>query len=61
MKMSQLVKTVSNNDFQPRQTYIICEICCSDENDEDVEVPAVRYKFRDIKDLTADTWAVPVS
>jgi len=56
MKMSQLVQSVSNVEFKPKQTYIICEICCTDENDEDVEVPCVRYKFRDIKNLAAETW-----
>jgi len=60
MKLSDVVKTISNTEFKPKQTYIIAEICCTDENDDDVEVPCVRYKFRDLKDLTADTWAVPI-
>ena len=61
MKMSELVKTVSNTDFKQKQTYIIAEICCSDENEDDVEVPCVRYKFRDLNDVTAETWALPSS
>ncbi|KAL3919429.1 MAG: hypothetical protein SGPRY_005633 [Prymnesium sp.] len=58
MKMSDLVRTISNTSFKPKQVYIIAEICCTDENDDDVEVPYVRYKFRDVKDLSAETWAV---
>lgn len=53
MKMSELVKSISNVDFKPKQTYIICEICCNDENGDDIEVPYVRYKFRDLKNLSA--------
>jgi len=56
MKMSELVKTISNAAFKPKQTNIIMEICCTDELGDDVEVPAVRYKFRDQKDLSASAW-----
>merc|ERR1712159_410079 len=28
MKMSELVHSISNVAFKPKQTYIICEICC---------------------------------
>jgi len=58
MKMSELVTTVSKTDFLPKQTFVTFEICCTDEDDEDVEVPCVRYKFRDGNDLTSPTWAV---
>jgi len=46
LPMSELVTTVSKTEFKPTQSYITFEICCNDENDEDVEVPYVRYKFR---------------
>jgi len=47
MTMSQLVTEVSKTEFKPKQTYITFEICANDTaDDEDVEVPYVRYKFR---------------
>ena len=47
LPMSQLVTEVSKIEYKPKQTYITFEICANDTNDdEDVEVPYVRYKFR---------------
>ena len=47
MSMSQLVTEVSKTEFKPTQNYITMEICANDTaDDEDVEVPYVRYKFR---------------
>ena len=46
LPMSQLVLDVSKIEFKPTQTFITFEICCTDADDEDVEVPYVRYKFR---------------
>ena len=47
MPMSQLITEVSKTEFKPKQQYATFEICCNDvEDDEDVEVPYVRYKFR---------------
>jgi len=47
LPMSQLVTEVSKTEFKPKQTYVTFEICCNDTaDDEDVEVPYVRYKFR---------------
>jgi ubiquitin-activating enzyme E1 len=46
LPMSKLVTAVSKAEFKPTQQYITFEICCNDEDDEDVEVPYVRYKFR---------------
>ena len=45
LPMSQLVTEVSKTEFKPKQTYVTFEICCN-LDDEDVEVPYVRYKFR---------------
>jgi ubiquitin-activating enzyme E1 len=46
MTMSALVKDVSKTEFKPKQTHLTFEICCNDtDDDEDVEVPYVRYKF----------------
>jgi len=47
MTMSALVQEVSKNEFKPKQAYITFEICANHtSDDEDVEVPYVRYKFR---------------
>ena len=47
MPMSELVKEVSKVEFKEKQRYITFEICANDTaDDEDVEVPYVRYKFR---------------
>ena len=46
MTMSQLVVEVSHQEIKPKQNFITFEICCNDKDDEDVEVPYVRYKFR---------------
>ncbi|KAG2392698.1 hypothetical protein C9374_011423 [Naegleria lovaniensis] len=45
--LGQLVETVSQTQFLPKQKYVNFEICCQDlENGDDQEVPYVRYKFR---------------
>merc|ERR1719502_2253195 len=47
LPMSELVKEVSKIEFKEKQRYITFEICANDTaDDEDVEVPYVRYKFR---------------
>ena len=47
LPMSQLVTEVSKTEFKPKQSYVTFEICCNDvETEDDVEVPYVRYKFR---------------
>mmetsp|Transcript_15914 Transcript_15914/g.32668 ORF Transcript_15914/g.32668 Transcript_15914/m.32668 type:complete len:196 (+) Transcript_15914:1-588(+) len=46
MPMSELAKTVTKTDFNDKQRYLVFEVCCTDEDDEDVETPYVRYKFR---------------
>merc|ERR1712228_351283 len=46
LTMSALVQEVSKIEFKPTQQHITFEICCNDADDEDVEVPYVRYKFR---------------
>merc|ERR1712054_517241 len=45
LTMSQLVLEVSKTEFKPKQKYITFEVCCNDADDEDVEVPYVRYRF----------------
>lgn len=46
MKMSELVTSIAKIEIAPKQKYLVFEVCCTDEDDEDVETPYVRYKFR---------------
>jgi len=46
MKMSELVLSIAKIEIAPKQKYLILEVCCTDEDDEDIETPYVRYKFR---------------
>jgi ubiquitin-activating enzyme E1 len=43
--VSEVVREVTKVDFSPTQKYINMEICCS-YNDNDCDVPYIRYKFR---------------
>merc|ERR1719393_77146 len=45
MPMSQLVVEVSKAELKEKQNFVTFEICCQDDDGEDVEVPYVRYKF----------------
>lgn len=43
MNMEEVVKKVSKRNIAPYERALVFEICCDDENEEDVEVPYVRY------------------
>jgi len=43
MLMSQVVESVSKRPLEPHVNALTFELCCNDLNDEDVEVPYVRY------------------
>eukprot|EP01062_Namystynia_karyoxenos_P069282 TRINITY_DN64806_c0_g1_i1.p1 TRINITY_DN64806_c0_g1~~TRINITY_DN64806_c0_g1_i1.p1 ORF type:complete len:1107 (+),score=439.16 TRINITY_DN64806_c0_g1_i1:154-3321(+) len=45
MPVSEVVKMVSKQEFGPTQNYIIMEIS-AEYDDEEVDTPSVRYKFR---------------
>ncbi|EDO33332.1 predicted protein [Nematostella vectensis] len=45
-KVSEAVVKVSKKKIKPHVKALVLELCCNDENDEDVEVPYVRYSFR---------------
>ena len=45
MTMSALVQEISKVDCS-HKNYFVFELCCSDADGEDVEVPFVRYRFR---------------
>jgi len=43
LPMSEVVKRVSKKKIEPHVKALVFELCCNDENEEDVEVPYVRY------------------
>lgn len=45
LKMPELVQTVSKKTIPPYVNALVFELCCSDERDEDVEVPYVKYNI----------------
>lgn len=46
MPLSIVASTVGKLEFNPTQKYLVLEVCCNDDKDNDVEVPYIRYKFR---------------
>lgn len=46
MPLSDVAKSVGKLEFAPSQKYLVLEVCCNDAEGEDVEVPYIRYKFR---------------
>jgi len=45
MPVSEVVKTVSKKDIDPWVRALVFELCCNDTDDEDVEVPYVKYNL----------------
>lgn len=43
MSMTDVVRKVSKRNLAPHERALVFEICCNDEEGEDVEVPYVRY------------------
>nr|XP_027201221.1 ubiquitin-like modifier-activating enzyme 1 [Dermatophagoides pteronyssinus]XP_027201222.1 ubiquitin-like modifier-activating enzyme 1 [Dermatophagoides pteronyssinus] len=43
LKMTEVLKRVSKKRIEPYVKSLVFEICCNDDNGEDVEVPYVRY------------------
>ena len=46
MTMSQVVESVSKKRIPSHVRSLVFEICCDDENGQDVEVPFVQYKLQ---------------
>eukprot|EP00276_Gloeochaete_wittrockiana_P001504 CAMPEP_0184672430 /NCGR_PEP_ID=MMETSP0308-20130426/86094_1 /TAXON_ID=38269 /ORGANISM="Gloeochaete witrockiana, Strain SAG 46.84" /LENGTH=1027 /DNA_ID=CAMNT_0027119757 /DNA_START=423 /DNA_END=3506 /DNA_ORIENTATION=+ len=46
MKLKDIVVTLSKTEPRPKQNHFVFEVCCNDEEGEDVDVPYVRYRFR---------------
>lgn len=45
MKLTELIKFVSKKDVPPHVKNLILEVCCDDEEGEDVEVPYINVKL----------------
>lgn len=43
LKMTEVLKRVTKKKLEPWVKSVVFEICCNDDNDEDLEVPYVRY------------------
>lgn len=44
--LSEVTKLVSKKNIPPYVNNLVMEVCCSDDQGEDVEVPYIRYRFR---------------
>lgn len=47
MRMIDLAEKISKKTIPPSQKYLIFEVCACDEDDEDVELPYIRFRCRD--------------
>ena len=47
MKMTEVIKSITNKEFPPNQLFIILEVIANDkETDEEVELPYIKFRFR---------------
>ncbi|OWZ23711.1 hypothetical protein PHMEG_0001347 [Phytophthora megakarya] len=46
MKISDLVRTVTKKPIDPKLKYLILEVCAMDADGEDVELPYLRYHYK---------------
>lgn len=46
LKLSEVVQKIAKRKLKPHEKALVLEMCCTDLEDEDVEVPYVRYVFR---------------
>jgi len=49
-RMSDVVKEVSKRQIPSHVKALVFELCCNDENGEDVEVPYVKYNLPQMPD-----------
>lgn len=47
MKMTVLVESVSKTKIPEHDKYLILEACVDDEEGEEVEIPYIRFKYRE--------------
>jgi ubiquitin-activating enzyme E1 len=45
MPMTEVVKAVSKKPIQPHVRSLVFELCCNDEEGEDIEVPFIQYRI----------------
>ena len=46
ISLSEVAKQASKKDIPGHVKNLVLEICCSDTEGEDVEVPYIKYNFR---------------
>lgn len=46
MKMSELIRTVTKKPIDSKQKYLILEVCAMDADGEDVELPYLRFHYK---------------
>jgi len=46
LPLKKVIESVGKVNVSPKQKYLTFEMCCNDEQGEDVEVPYCRYRFR---------------
>lgn len=46
LPVSQAVAKVAKREIKEHEKYLVLEMCCSDLEGEDLEVPYIRYKCR---------------
>jgi ubiquitin-activating enzyme E1 len=46
MTMSEIAQSVAKIEFMPSQKYLVFEVCCNDAEGNDVDVPFIKYRFR---------------
>ena len=44
-RISETVEKVSKKKIKPYIRHLVLELCCNDEDGEDVEVPYVKYRL----------------
>jgi len=45
-KITEIIRTVANHEFAPKEKYLTLEACVNNEEGEDIEIPSVRLQFR---------------
>ena len=45
LPMTEVVRKVSKRKLEPHVKALVLELCCNDDNDEDVEIPYVKYNL----------------
>lgn len=46
MSISEAVKEIGKRELGSHEQYLVLDVCVNDDQDEDQEVPYIRYRFR---------------